>query len=559
MKKRLFLYTILIVSVGLLCFFAASVYVTGANNLNFAKDTVAETAQIYADLYTESIDLKAVNNTRITVIAADGTVLADTRPLDVATLENHINRPEVQAALAGKPKAEVRYSDTLHTDLIYYALKVPSGDDYVFIRAAIPVAQIDSYLWRSIPILVFVFALVILATLFFANRMAKKIISPLDVVHKNLQLLVAGKTISDPLTNSYEEISQITYEIDSVARLLGQNIENLQNEKVKLDYVLDNIDNGLIAVDESENIALVNAAALRIFGAVTDIFGKKLSYLTFDKTLAVAVSDCKDNGQSALFELRISGSIFLVTIKRLPDTKLIMIVLSDVTENRENQKRREEFFANASHELKTPLTAIKGFNELTTINNSNESLHKYLDGIARETERMLSLIADMLKVSELENTQSLNCVSVSLSKVVDEVQGTLSATILDKNITLKIIGDAEISAEQSHVYELMKNLIENAVRYNSQGGSINVLIANEKNAIRLTVSDTGIGISSTEQVRIFERFYRIEKSRSQQGGGTGLGLSIVKHICALYGWKLSLKSKVGIGTEVTVVFIKSDG
>jgi two-component system phosphate regulon sensor histidine kinase PhoR len=231
-----------------------------------------------------------------------------------------------------------------------------------------------------------------------------------------------------------------------------------------------------------------------------------------------------------------------------------MIALSDVTEIRENAKRREEFFANASHELKTPLTAIKGFNELTAINNKDDNIRKYIDSITRETDRMLSLIGDMLKLSELENTQSINPVPVPLAKIVNEAVELLSTSINEKSISIEITGDATVTAEPGHIYELAKNLIENAVRYNNQGGHVSVTIERSKQNARLYVFDDGIGISPEEQTRIFERFYRVEKSRSQRNGGTGLGLSIIKHICALYDWKLSLKSKLGVGTEVTVVF-----
>jgi two-component system phosphate regulon sensor histidine kinase PhoR len=167
---------------------------------------------------------------------------------------------------------------------------------------------------------------------------------------------------------------------------------------------------------------------------------------------------------------------------------------------------------------------------------------------------MLTLIGDMLKLSELENTQEINPVPVSLANVVSEVQEVLSASISEKAINFKIAGDAEVTAEQGHIYELLKNLIENAVRYNNQNGKISVTIESDKQAARLVVSDNGIGISPEEQTRIFDRFYRVEKSRSQRNGGTGLGLSIVKHICALYDWKLSLKSKLGVGTEIVIIF-----
>ena len=174
--------------------------------------------------------------------------------------------------------------------------------------------------------------------------------------------------------------------------------------------------------------------------------------------------------------------------------------------------------------------------------------------MTRETDRMLTLIGDMLKLSELENTQNLNPVSLSLAKVVDEVQEALTTVIDEKAVLVECSGDAEVCAEQEHIYELVKNLMENAIRYNEQGGRVFVTMEDGKKGARLIVADDGIGISPEEQSRIFERFYRVEKSRSLRSGGTGLGLSIVKHICALYDWKLSLRSKPGIGTEVTVTF-----
>jgi two-component system phosphate regulon sensor histidine kinase PhoR len=227
-----------------------------------------------------------------------------------------------------------------------------------------------------------------------------------------------------------------------------------------------------------------------------------------------------------------------------------MVVLSDVTENHENAKRREEFFANASHELKTPLTAIKGFNELAALHNKDEGIQKYVDSITRETNRMLALIGDMLKLSELETAQDTSPVPVQLAKIANEVREAVQPAIEEKAIIVEVVGDGSVTAEPGHVYELLKNLIENAVRYNNQGGKVYVKIRRTQ----ITVKDDGIGISPEEQTRIFERFYRVERSRSQQGGGTGLGLSIVKHICALYGWKLTLKSKLGVGTEITVAF-----
>lgn len=558
MKKRIFLYTILILFAGLISFFGLSVYIAYNNNYKLAKDSVMETARICAGLYRDDIEassfVKVGGDTRITVIAPDGRVLADSRPVNINAIENHLDRPEIQAALNGSPAASVRYSDTLGVDLIYYALKVDSGDSFVFIRTAIPVAKIDAYLSQSLPLLVFFLLIVAILCFLLVRLMVNRILLPFGSLEQKLRLLSEGEYTPEPVAGSYEEIDSITREINEVAQILQTSFTALRDEKNKMEYILNNIGEGLFVVDENRLLVLINSSATDIFNVKPAVNGKNLNHLTRDKTIIAAVDDCLSQEKSALFEHALNGRIFYVVVSRLPDTQLTMVALSDVTESRENAKRREEFFANASHELKTPLTAIKGFNELTAINNKDEKLQKYIDSIARETDRMLTLIGNMLKLSELENMQEINPVPVSLAKTVEEVREVLSAVIDERAIVFEAVGDAMISAEPGHIYELVKNLLENAVRYNNQGGRVSVTIDGDKDSKWLFVYDSGIGISPEEQARIFERFYRVERSRSQRNGGTGLGLAIVKHICALYDWKLSLKSRLGIGTEITVIF-----
>ena len=560
MKKRLFLYTIFIVFAGLLGFFAASLHATHSNNLRIAKDTVMEKARICAGLYSDGMELslfvKAGSDTQIMVVASDGTVLADSRQVDAGTLENHLNRPEIQAAASGSPAAYIRHSDTFGADLIYYALKVDGGDGHVFIRTAIPVTKISAYLSQSLPLLAFSLFVAALLCFYLIRGTINRVVAPFSSVERKLRLLSNGEYKPEPVPESYEEIDKIIRNIDDIALILQKSFNDLRSEKNKLDYIINNIGDGLFAADRNKAVALINSAALGIFNVTPNIIGKNLNYLTFDKTLSAAVEDCVALAKAALFELTLNGGIYLVTVKRLTDTELTMVVLSNVTENRESAKQREEFFTNASHELKTPLTAIKGFNELASLNNKDESIRKYIDGIARETDRMLLLIGDMLKLSELENAKDINPVPVQLAKIVEEARENISGAIAEKSIIFEAAGDCTVTAEPEHVYELVKNLIENAARYNDQGGKVlvNITIENDKKTARLIVSDNGIGISPGEQSRIFERFYRVEKSRSQRNGGTGLGLSIVKHICALYNWKLSLKSRPGAGTEITVLF-----
>ena len=548
MKRRLFLYTTSIVFAGLIVFFTLTVYITSGNNLKTAKDMVIEITQICSDFYSYNTDisdfsfLSTETYTRITIISADGTVLADSRPLDLGQVQNHLNRPEIQAALSGSPETFVRYSDTIGINFIYYAVKIspnPDSDDYIFIRAAIPVEKIDTYLFQSLPLLIVLLLVVALASFFIIRNITTKILKPFNSIEEKLKLLVIGQYVPNLDSSSYEEIDKITHKIDDVALVLQKSIIELNDERNKLNYIVNNISDGLFAIDKNREIALINNTALDI-----------LDITQLPKPINEAIDGCINSKKISFFETTLNGKFYLTTVKRLPNTTLTMVILSDVTENRKNAKLREEFFANASHELKTPLTSIKVFNELNALNNKEEGLNKYISGITRETDRMLLLIGDMLKLSELENMSNVNPTDVSLARVANETIEALSPSINEKAISLNLIGDTIVKAEQNHVYELVKNLLENAVRYNNQDGRVTVIIENG----RMSVSDTGIGISPEEQTRIFERFYRVEKSRSVKSGGTGLGLSIVKHICELYGWKLSLKSKYGVGTDIIVSF-----
>ncbi|MDR0248642.1 MAG: PAS domain-containing protein [Oscillospiraceae bacterium] len=559
MKRRVFLSAALSLCAGLLLFFAASVYVTRANNLSLAKDMVAEAARLCAGLYASGGDFSAPQGasalTRITVIASDGSVLSDSRPIDRDLLENHLDRPEVQAALRGAPEAFVRRSDTLGTELLYYALKVDTdGGDYVFVRAALSPARIESYLSRSLPLLAALLLISLLLGFELARRTAERALAPLQSVIQRLRLLQSGARAEKGSSGEYkyEEIAALAREIDEVAGLLQENMGALQAERSKLRHIIDNIADGIFAADGDMNVVMLNASAMSIFGVTPEVAGKHLNYLTYHRALTSAVREAA-GGKTALFDMEKDGRTYLVTVKPLPHTGLSAAVLSDVTESRESGKRREEFFANASHELKTPLTAIKGFGELASLHNKDGDIQKYLDGITRETERMLRLIGEVLRLSELENTPALRPEPVRLEEVVAEVREAMLPAIAEKRVDFAFGGEAEVQAEREHLYELVKNLAENAVRYNNPGGSVRVS-AEGGGAPRLVVSDNGIGISPREQTRIFERFYRVEKSRSQNSGGTGLGLAIVKHICALYGWKLLLKSRPGAGTEITVTF-----
>ena len=327
-------------------------------------------------------------------------------------------------------------------------------------------------------------------------------------------------------------------------------------------FIINHINDGIIAVNVKNEISLINTVAMHIFNSNHNVLGKNVNFLTNDAMIINAIKQCIDKEENALYEIVIDKRNYLVTVKNISgwerniEDKIAVLILSDITINKNNEKLRSEFFANASHELKTPLTSIKGFNELVEIENKDKNLIKYITQIAKESDRMLTLINDMLKLSDLENKINLERVPINVAEIAMEVMSSLKIIADEHSTTISVKGEGIINAEAEHIYELIKNLTENAVKYNNIGGTVNIIITDRKDKLTIEVSDNGIGIDSKHQARIFERFYRVEKSRSRGTGGTGLGLAIVKHICELYDAQLTLKSRTGIGTTVLVVFRK---
>jgi two-component system phosphate regulon sensor histidine kinase PhoR len=283
------------------------------------------------------------------------------------------------------------------------------------------------------------------------------------------------------------------------------------------------------------------------------VIGKKANVLTGDQVFLDAINQCVKESENSIFEYATEPFIYLTAVRKV-ENRLTIVVLSDITATKNAEKNRSDFFANASHELKTPLTSVKGFNELIMLKSKDEEIKGFATHIEKESMRMLALIDDMLNLSKLENKKELKPVHVDLKEVTDDVFGTLSQFASEKNVMISVHGDGTVYAEREHIFEVIKNLVENGIRYNNDGGKVDVRISTKKDKTILKVEDNGIGIDESNQTRIFERFYRVDKSRSRETAGTGLGLSIVKHAAELYNANVRLQSKIGVGTSVRVVF-----
>ncbi len=556
MKKKLIIFNTIIVTVALLLMFGLGILVTQNNNYELATQRITELTYIYAGNYSEepSFIENVPDDVRLTVVDATGKVLADSEQADVSNLDNHINREEIIAALNGKPKTVTRYSDTVGKNMLYYAEKVDTADGYVFVRVSIPVKSVNAYILKTIPLSLGILAAALLCAVLASLFLSSGLIKPLKAIGQSLKNIESDSFTPVLATTDDQDVNAILTDINGVGEKLHDTIRTATNEKERLDFVINNVSDGIVALDNNGEIGLINSNAADIFG-VKDAVGKQINVLSADESFVSAMADCAENGKNGIFEYSNEKSVYLVAVRRV-ENGLTIAVLSDITATKNAEKTRSDFFANASHELKTPLTSIKGFNEMIALNSNDEAVLGYSAHIEKEIARILVLIDDMLNLSKLENDNTLTPVPLNAEEIALDVADSLSGMAKEKDVEVSVSGGGIVFAEREHLFELVKNLVENGIRYNNAGGKVDVSIDENHGATTIKVADNGIGIDDSNQARIFERFYRVDKSRSRETGGTGLGLAIVKHVAELYGAELSLKSKLGVGTTVTVTFIK---
>lgn len=551
MKNKLVLFNVIILTVAILAIFFSGLSVARDERFDEAKKEIVDVANIYAANYNENIIENVPSHIRLTIVDATGVAIKDSQSPDAIGVQ-HLDREEIQNALKGTPAVVTRYSDTLKKNMAYYAVKVNVDDSYVFVRAAIAVESVQGYIQKSIVVMVCVLIAVLVLSYLASVAVSNGILKPLKDVKNNLEAVKNDSYVPSIPSSSDKEINAILAEINDVSEKLHDSMRRESNDKQKLDYILDNISDGIVVLDKGGDIVSINKNACAVFG-IKDAVGKNYTVLTADRGFSAHVANCLENGTSCDFEYASDGKFYMVSARTL-ENETGVLVLSDITAIKTSEKTRSEFFANASHELKTPLTAIKGFNDiigLQTIESETKALSEKID---REVSRIIALLKDMLDLSELESQKDVNPEDVSLAKIAESVKESLAPVAKEKNVEISIDGDAIVKMEKEHAIELVKNLVENGVKYNRSGGSVKVTISSDASHTTLTVADDGIGIEEKHQQRIFERFYRVNKSRSRETGGTGLGLAIVKHICTLYNADLSLTSKLGVGTTVTVAF-----
>lgn len=479
---------------------------------------------------------------RITWIASDGTVIYDTVN-DNEKKENHLERAEVRSALETGEGQSNRYSDTLLEKTMYYAKRMKDGSVLRISTSSATVGLLVIGMFQPILIIV-VIALVMSGVL--AGRLSKRIVKPLN----NLDL-------DHPLENdAYEEISPLLIRINRQNNEIGAQFKELQQRETEFSQITACMNEGLVLMDKQGNILSINSAANRIFGLKQDAAGKDFLEIYRDHGMSLCMKNAIESGHSEIQQSR-SGREYQFDVSRIESNGDILgtvLLIFDITEKVQAERNRREFTANVSHELKTPLQGIIGSAEL--IENGmvkQEDLPRFIGHIRKEASRLVTLVEDIIRLSQLDEKTELEKEQIDLLNLAYETAESLRGIANDRNIDIRVSGEqVTISGVRKLLYEIIYNLCDNAIKYNVNGGNVKISVSDNNRYAIVTVTDTGIGIPQEHLDRVFERFYRVDKSHSKESGGTGLGLSIVKHAVAYHKGTIDIKSKEDSGTTIKI-------
>ncbi|MDD6054608.1 MAG: ATP-binding protein [Clostridiales bacterium] len=548
MTKKIFRSIILVAIVVLLIsFFIASNFLFGYYNKSHVAQLKEALSLVSAGVnengteYLENLDSSIF---RFTLVDDDGTVLYDSL-VDASEMENHLNREEIAQALESGSGSSVRKSSTLTERTFYEAVRLENGK---VLRISMSQVTVGALILDMLPAVIVIAFISIVVALVLSHTMSTGIVKSLD----NLDL-------DHPAENdAYEEITPILTKLDKQRKQINRQMQELKQKSAEFKQITASMNEGLVLLDKNGVIISINEAAKKLFGTDDSAVGR--DFLTVDRRMEMshAVEKALEGKHSEFREER-NGSEYRFIINRTESegkTVGVVILCLDVTESAYAERNRREFTANVSHELKTPLQSIIGSAEL--LENGlvkPEDTKRFVGNIKSEATRLVSLINDIIRLSQLDENSESASESVDLYDIAKEVVEVLSASAAKKRVKISLDGESCVmNGVRRYLYEIIYNLCDNAIRYNKEGGSVTVgLNKNEDNVI-LKVSDTGIGIPVEHQSRVFERFYRVDKSHSKETGGTGLGLSIVKHAVAYHGGRIKLDSTVGEGTTVTVEF-----
>ncbi|MDY4085625.1 MAG: ATP-binding protein [Ruminococcus bromii] len=487
------------------------------------------------------------NRYRITWIKADGTVIYDTKN-GADTMENHADREEVREALSSGEGEGTRYSSTLLENTMYCAKRLSDG---TVLRISMSRASAGALAFGMIQPILIVLIVALALSGILASQISKRIARPLNDLD-----------LEHPLeNNTYDEISPLLNRINFQHKEIKSQVKELQQKKDEFNQITSSMNEGLVLLDNNGTILSINPAAQNILETDEYCIGK--DFLTIDRRhdMSIAIQNALNNGKSEI-RSEINGREYQFDISRIQSAnKTIGAVLLafDITERELAEKTRREFTANVSHELKTPLQGIIGSAELIEGGMVKpEDMPRFVSHIKEEAKRLVVLIEDIIRLSELDEGSEMPQSEVNLLDIANEVKNDLDETAKAKNVSIQVSGkNVVIEGVKRLIYEIIFNLCDNAIKYNKDGGKVDISVSETESNSVIKVKDNGIGIAPEERNHIFERFYRVDKSHSKASGGTGLGLSIVKHAVQYHNGTVTIDSQIGKGTEITIAIPKS--
>lgn len=491
--------------------------------------------------YFENLDSSIF---RFTLVSPDGAVLYDSQA-NQDEMDNHLEREEISEALKDGSGSSARYSSTLTEKTFYEATRLENGD---VLRISVSQVTVGALILGMLPAICAIILISIVVAVVMSNKMATSIVKPLNELD-----------LDHPANNNvYEELTPILTKLNKQHKQIESQIALLKEKSDELNQITSSMNEGLVLLDAKGYILSMNAAAKRLFGIAHTPVGR--DFLTVDRStdMSRAIRKAYEGKHSEFREARNGNEYQFILNRTESDGKTIGLVILclDVTETAFAERNRREFTANVSHELKTPLQSIIGSAELLESGLVKpEDTARFVGNIKNEAARLVSLINDIIRLSQLDEDTEIATESVDLLEVAKEVAEVLSASAAKKQVQIAVNGEScSINGIRRYLYEIIYNLCDNAIRYNNEGGKVDVSINHEGENTVLSVADTGIGIPPEHHSRIFERFYRVDKSHSKETGGTGLGLSIVKHAVAYHQGKMELDSAPGKGTTITIIF-----
>ena len=550
MTKKIFKSIFIVASITLL---SAITVITGVLYRYFNG---AQQAQLRSELQLvaeatekfgiEYFDGMSYDRHRITWIDNSGNVTYDSY-VDAETMQNHSDREEFIEALEKGKGSSTRYSATLTEETIYEAIRLKDGS---VLRISTNYATALALVVDMLQPIAFILLIVVVLSGFFAHFMAKNVVKPFNELD-----------LDAPLENDvYEELSPLLHKIHSQQSAIKQQMFLLKNKQEEFKQITEHMKETLVLLDNKDRIISMNQAAKELFCVEGDCEEKNFFAIDRKEEMRVALDEVKKKGKASFIANR-NGRDYNFELSRIDAdeaTQGVVILAFDVSDKLNAEKNRREFTANVSHELKTPLQSIIGAAELleNDIIKEEDRPH-FISNIRKEASRLVVLIEDIIRLSQMDEHLEMEKEEVSLCKIANEVRETLLDAAINKNIDIEVYGDdVNMLGVHSLLYEMLYNLCDNAIKYNNPGGYVKIFIEDANNSIILRVEDNGIGISKEHHEKIFERFYRVDKSHSKVSGGTGLGLAIVKHAVLIHDGEIIVKSKVNEGTVIEVIFDK---